>query len=443
MLQGLTEKLGRTISRLRGKGRLNERDVDEALRDIRLTLLEADVNFRAAGDFTERVRARIVGKEILGSFNPGQQVMLAVYEEMANLLGGENQPLSFSENPPTVILLMGLQGTGKTTTAGKLSKWVQGQGMNPLLVACDIRRPAAVAQLQQLGEQIGVEVFQMGTRHRPEDIARAGLSHADSIGANVVIVDTGGRLQTDEQLMEEVRALKNVLQPDETLLVVDAMSGQDAVNSALEFDKAVDVSGFIVTKVDSDARGGAVLSVRAVTGKPIKFVATGEHPSELDVFHPERFARRILGAGDVETLIEKAELVVDENKAEELEKRVVDGTFGLDDMLDQFKQMRKIGPLDQIARLLPGMGGLGQQVSVDEKQMSRTEAIVLSMTVDERRNPNLIDGSRKRRIARGSGAKVQQVNQLLKQFRVMKKMMQQVAQSNPSESDMMRMIGMK
>ena len=340
---------------------------------------------------------------------------------------------------------MGLQGTGKTTTAGKLGIWVKRRGRQPLLVARDVRRPAAVEQLVQVAHQAGLDVFQMGTKPKAHDIARAGIEYAKSHGKDVVIVDTGGRLHTDEQMMDELRRVKEALQPHEALLVVDAMMGQDAVTAAKEFDQAVGVTGFILSKLDSDARGGAVLSIRAVTGKPVKFVGTGEKLSDLDVFYPDRMAERILGMGDVRTLLEKAEEAISEEeikRLEQIERRMREGRFNLEDLLEQFRQLQRTGPLEQLLKLLPGFSGMRQlPIAVDERKIKHFEAIILSMTPEERRNPDIIDGSRKRRIARGSGTSVQEVNILLKQFRMMRNLFRQIAKSKMSEEDILRMLG--
>ena len=445
MLKGLTDKLQGVFWKLRSRGKLTEADVDRAMRDIRLSLLEADVNYRVVRDFVNRVRERAVGEEVLKSLTPGQQVIKIVYEELVRLLGERNEPLIFASAPPTVIMLMGLQGTGKTTTAGKLGIWVKRRGRQPLLVARDVRRPAAVEQLVQVAHQAGLDVFQMGTKPKAHDIARAGIEYAKSHGKDVVIVDTGGRLHTDEQMMDELRRVKEALQPHEALLVVDAMMGQDAVTAAKEFDQAVGVTGFILSKLDSDARGGAVLSIRAVTGKPVKFVGTGEKLSDLDVFYPDRMAERILGMGDVRTLLEKAEEAISEEeikRLEQIERRMREGRFNLEDLLEQFRQLQRTGPLEQLLKLLPGFSGMRQlPIAVDERKIKHFEAIILSMTPEERRNPDIIDGSRKRRIARGSGTSVQEVNILLKQFRMMRNLFRQIAKSKMSEEDILRMLG--
>ncbi|MCS7253482.1 MAG: signal recognition particle protein [Armatimonadetes bacterium] len=445
MLKGLTDKLQGIFWKLRGKARLTEEDVDRALREIRLSLLEADVNLRVAKDFLERVRERAIGEEVLKSFTPAQQVIKIVYEELVKLLGGQHEPLKFSHTPPTIIMLMGLQGTGKTTTAGKVGLWLKRRGHRVLLLACDVRRPAAVEQLVQVGRQAELDVFEMGIREKPERIAEHGIKHAKDKGYGVVIADTGGRLHTDEEMMQELRRVKEALNPNEALLVVDAMMGQDAVNAARQFDSEVGVTGFILSKVDSDARGGAVLSIRAVTGKPVKFIGTGERLTDLDVFHPDRMAERILGMGDIRTLLERAEEALSQEEARKLaqmEKRMREGKFNLQDMLEQLQRLKATGPFDQLLKLLPGFSGLRQlPFAIDERRLKQFEAIILSMTPEERLNPDIIDGSRKRRIARGSGTTVQEVNMLLKQFKMMREMLKRLSKAKLSDEDLLRMLG--
>lgn len=444
MLRGLTDRLQSIFWKLRGKARLTEEDVDKALREIRLSLLEADVNLRVAKEFLERVKERAVGEEVLKSFTPAQQVVKIVYEELVKLLGGQHEPIRFSPTPPTIIMLMGLQGTGKTTTAGKLGLWLKKHGHHPLLLACDIRRPAAVEQLVQVGKQAGLDVFEMGIREKPERIAELGVKHAKAKGYSVVIADTGGRLHTDEEMMQELRRVKEALNPHEALLVVDAMMGQDAVNAARQFDSEVGVTGFILSKVDSDARGGAVLSIRAVTGKPVKFIGTGERLTDLDVFHPDRMAERILGMGDIRTLIEKAEEALSQEEARKLaqmEKRMREGKFNLQDMLEQLQRLKAAGPFDQLLKLLPGFSGMRQlPFAIDERRLKHFEAIILSMTPEERLNPDIIDGSRKRRIAKGSGTTVQDVNVLLKQFKMMREMLKRLSKAKLGDEELLRML---
>ncbi|HEY3298725.1 MAG TPA: signal recognition particle protein [Armatimonadota bacterium] len=429
MFESLSEKLQDVFKKLRGKGTLSEQDVTEALREVRLVLLEADVNFRVVKDFVSRVRERAVGSEILESLSPAQHVIKIVNEELVALLGGEETALKLAPKPPTVIMLAGLQGAGKTTTAGKLANLLRKQGRKPLLVAADIYRPAAIKQLQVLGEQLNIPVFTLGDRQDPVSIAKAALGSAASNGNDVVILDTAGRLHIDEQLMAELTQIKSAVSPNEILLVVDAMTGQDAVNVAQQFNSALEVNGFIVTKLDSDARGGAALSIKAVTGKPIKFAGIGEKLDALEPFYPERMASRILGMGDVLSLIEKAEAAVDQKKAEELEKKFRENKFDFEDYLDQIQQMRKMGPLDQILEMIPGLNAKKMKdVDIDERQVYRIEAIIRSMTAEERHHPEILNASRRRRIARGSGTSIQDVNRLVNQFDQMKKMMRELSE---------------
>jgi signal recognition particle subunit SRP54 len=427
MFDSLSEKLQSSLDDLRSRGKLTEADLDRAMREIRLALLEADVNFRVVKDFVAAVRERAVGSEVLSSLTPGQQVVKIVDEELTELLGGETSKLVFSGKPPTVILLCGLQGSGKTTAAGKLARLLRKDGKNPALVACDVYRPAAVDQLRTLGKQLDVPVFDRGTGADPVEIAAWGVESARSQGRDVVIVDTAGRLHIDQELMQELVRIHDRIKPDDVLLVLDSMTGQDAVNVAEQFQTAVDFDGIILTKLDGDARGGAALSVRAVTGKPIKLASVGEKLDALEEFHPDRMASRILGMGDVLTLIEKAEIEVDDEKAKELERKLRKADFTLEDMLDQFKQIRRMGSLRSILGMLPGIGKQLKGMDVDENAIDRVEAIILSMTPRERQNPQIIDGSRRKRIATGSGTNVQQVNQLLQQHKQMKKMMKQLA----------------
>ncbi len=433
MFETLSDKLQTVFSRLRGKGPLSEQDVAEALREVRLALLEADVSLRVVKDFIGRIRERAVGVEVLEGLNPAQQVVKIVDEELTALLGGEQSPLTFSAKPPTVIMLCGLQGAGKTTHAGKLAAMLRKQGRNPLLVAADIYRPAAIKQLQVVGEQVKAPVFTLGDKADPAQIARQGVAEAIRNGSDVVILDTAGRLQIDENLMDELRRVKAAVSPQEILLVVDAMTGQEAVNVAQGFHAALDITGVILTKLDGDARGGAALSVKGVVGRPIKFVGVGEKMDALEVFHPDRMASRILGMGDVLSLIEKAEATLDEKQALEFEKKLRANKFDFEDYLEQMRQVRKLGPLDQILGLIPGLSGaMGKiqpaEMEMGEKQLRRVEAMICSMTKQERRDPSLINGSRRRRIAAGSATTVQDVNRLLAQFEQMKRMMRGMTQ---------------
>jgi signal recognition particle subunit SRP54 len=441
MWQGLTERLQNLLSRWQGRGRLSEEEVENWLRELRLTLLEADVNLRVARQFVNQVRERVMVPEVLEHPNPYRRMTQIVYEEMTKLLGEKPEPLQISPQPPTVFLLLGLQGSGKTTTCGKIAAMFKKQGKRPLLVAADLKRPAAIEQLEQVGAQVGVPVFAMRTES-PEALAQAALSHARTNAHDLVIVDSAGRLHTDDELMNELRRLKSALRPHESLLVLDATTGQDAVRVAETFENEIGITGVILTKLDSDARGGAVLSVRAVTGKPVKLVGLGEHLTDLDVFHPDRMAARILGLGDVASLMERVESVVDEATAKKMEERIAKGTFNLEDLLVQLRQMRQSGPLEQLLSFLPGFSGLGgPRLQIDERKLKRMEAIILSMTPEERRNPDIIDGSRKRRIARGSGTTVQEVNQLLRQFKAMRDTMKRLAKARLSNKDLMRLFG--
>lgn len=425
MFQGLSEKLQETFKRLKGKGRLKETDVNEAMREVRVALLEADVNFKVVKDFVAKVKERSIGQEVLESLSPAQFVIKIVHEEMIELMGGASGKILISSKPPTVILLIGLQGAGKTTHAAKLANMLKKQGKHPLLVACDIYRPAAIKQLQVLGDQLKVPVFSMG-QVAPVDIVNASIKHANSNGQDVVIIDTAGRLHINEELMTELRDIKTAVKPHEILLVVDAMTGQDAVNVAESFHRELGLDGVILTKLDGDTRGGAALSIKAVTGCTIKFAGTGEKMDALEPFHPDRMASRILGMGDVLTLIEKAQESFDEKKAKEMEQKLRKQEFTLDDFLEQMQQMKKMGPLSSILEMLPG--GMGKQlkdVQIDEKDTAHIEAIIRSMTAEERRKPIVIKDSRKKRIAKGSGTTVQDVGRLLKQFEQMQKMMKQ------------------
>ena len=423
--EGLSEKLSAAFKRLRSKGRLTEQDVKDAMREVRLALLEADVNYKVAKDFTATVTEKCVGERVMESLTPGQMVVKIVNEELTALMGGEHVRLNTADKLPTVILMCGLQGSGKTTQAGKLALMLKKQGHRPLLMAGDIYRPAAIDQLKILGEKIGVPVFEKGTQ-KPEITVKQALSHARDHGNDYLIVDTAGRLHIDEDLMAELKRVADVAQPDEIMLVVDAMTGQDAVNVAKAFNDLLEIDSVLLTKLDGDTRGGAALSVRAVTGKPIKFVGTGEKLEDLEEFHPGRMASRILGMGDVLSLIEKAEAALDEKKAEEMAQRLSENTFDLNDLMEQFKQIKKMGPLKQVLSMVPGMDRELRDVDVDDRALLRTESILYSMTDKERRRPDILNASRKRRIAAGSGVKVEDVNRLLKQYEQMKKMFKQM-----------------
>ncbi|HKF00286.1 MAG TPA: signal recognition particle protein [Actinomycetes bacterium] len=436
MFDALADRLQDTFARLRGHGRLSEAQVDAALREVRLALLEADVNFRVVKDFVQRVRTRSVGEEVTKSLTPAQQVIKIVHEELIETLGGRNVPLTMASRPPTVVLMAGLQGSGKTTSAAKLARWLAGKGRKPLLVACDLQRPAAVKQLRVLGEQAHVPVFapQDGSGSGdPVQVARDARDEADRTARDVVIVDTAGRLAIDAEMMAQAAAIKEAVAADEVLLVVDAMTGQDAVTTALAFQEGVDVTGVVLSKLDGDARGGAALSITSVTGRPIKFAATGEKLAEFDAFHPDRLAGRILGMGDVLTLIERAEAAVDAEQAARMERKLREATFTLEDFLDQLQQVKKLGPLNQVLGMLPGVGRRLGDVDVDDRELARVEAIVRSMTPKERRDPRILNGSRRARIARGSGTTTQQVNALVKQFGEMRKMMKQLSGMNPRQ----------
>ena len=428
MFDSLSDRLGATLDGLKGKGRLSEDDINKAMREIRLALLEADVNFGVVKDFVARVRERAMGSEVMDSLTPGQQVVKIVHEELTSLMGEAGTKLSFSNRPPTVILMAGLQGSGKTTACGKLARLLAKQKRSPALVACDVYRPAAIQQLQTLGKSLQVPVYERGTAD-PVEIAAWGVEQAKAQGRDVVIVDTAGRLHIDDQLMDELVRIKKAVKPHNVLLVLDSMSGQDAVTTAQAFSEAVDYDGVILTKLDGDARGGAALAVRAVTGKPIKFVSVGEKLDQLEEFHPDRMASRILGMGDVMSLIERAQDQFDEDEAREMEAKLRKADFTLEDFLGQLRQVRKMTQGQGMAGLLGMIPGVGRQVKnmkVDERQIDRIEAIILSMTPAERRNHRLITGSRRRRIAAGSGTSVQTVNQLLAQFKQVQKMMKQV-----------------
>ncbi|MBO4338939.1 MAG: signal recognition particle protein [Clostridiales bacterium] len=422
--EGLSDRLEATFKRLRSKGSLNEADVKEAMRDVRLALLEADVNYKVAKDFTQRVTERAIGAKVMESLTPAQMVVKIVNEELTELMGGTQSRLTSAPHPPTVVMMCGLQGSGKTTHCAKIAKKLKSENHRPLLVACDIYRPAAIKQLQVVGEQVGVPVFEMGTEN-PVTIAKEAVKLAKDHGYDYVFLDTAGRLHIDEELMNELKNIKSEVKPHEILLVVDAMLGQDAVTVASAFNEALGIDGLVLTKLDGDTRGGAALSARAVTGKPIKFVGTGEKLDELDYFYPDRMASRILGMGDVLSLIEKAEQTLDEKKALELEEKLRKNKFDLNDWLEQIQQVRKMGSMKDILGMLPGMGKM-KDVDIDEKQFDRIQAIILSMTPKERSNPDIINPSRKRRIAAGCGMQVEDVNRLLSQFRQMQKVFKQL-----------------
>jgi signal recognition particle subunit SRP54 len=426
MFQSLTDKLAAAFKKFRSKGKLTEADVKAGMREIKLALLEADVSFKVVKAFINRVSERAVGSEVLESLLPAQQIVKIVNEELTEIMGRTQAKLTISSSPPTVVMMCGLQGAGKTTHAAKLAAMYKKQGKRPLLVACDVYRPAAIKQLEVLGEQIGVPVFSLGTDVSPVSIAEQGLRHARQNQFDMVFIDTAGRLHIDEELMSELVAIKEKTSPSEILLTVDAMIGQDAVNVAEKFNEMLDITGVILTKLDGDTRGGAALSVRFVTGKPIKFVGTGEKIDAIEPFYPDRMASRILGMGDVLSLIEKAEQVYDEKQAAELEKKMREQTFTLDDFLEQFAQLRSMGNLDQLIGMMPGVNASALKgVSLDEKALGRTEAIIRSMTRREREKPELLNASRKKRIAAGSGTSVEDVNRLLRQFDQTKKMMKQ------------------
>lgn len=426
--EGLSGRLQSVMQKLRGKGKVSEADVKEAMREIRLALLEADVNFKVVKTFIDRVKERAVGQEVLKSLTPGQQVVKVVNEELTALMGGEESKLSFASKPPTVIMMAGLQGAGKTTSSGKLARLLTKQNKKPLLVAADIYRPAAIRQLEVLGEQLKVPVFSLGDQVSPVQIAERAMEKAKQEQFDVVIIDTAGRLHIDEQMMTELKQVRSVVSPDEILLVVDAMTGQDAVNVANNFNKELELTGVILTKLDGDTRGGAALSVKAVTNCPIKFVGMGEKTDALEPFHPDRMASRILGMGDVLSLIEKAQEAVDMEKARELEKKMRSQKLDLNDFLEQLQQVRKMGPLEDMLAMIPGANAKAlKNVTVDEKKMDRIEAIIRSMTSYEKEHPEVLNANRRRRIASGSGTTVQDVNQLLKQFQEMKKSMKQMA----------------
>ncbi len=425
VFESLSEKLQNTLNKLTGKGKLTEKDIDAAMREVKLALLEADVNFKVVKDFIKNTKERALGSQVLESLTPGQQVIKIVNDELKNLMGKEQVKIDYSKKP-TVILMCGLQGAGKTTTAGKLANKMKQEGKRPLLVACDVYRPAAIKQLQVVGKSVDVPVFTMGDKIDPVDISKASLEHAKKNGNDVLIIDTAGRLQIDEKLMQELKNIYDALEPSEVLLVLDSMTGQEAVNVADTFDDTLKLTGVILTKLDGDARGGAALSIRAVTDVPIKFIASGEKMENIEVFHPDRMASRILGMGDMLSLIEKAEAIVDEKKAKELEEKIINQTFTFDDFLDQMMQIKKMGPLEDILGMLPGVNSKALKgVKLPEGELAKVEAIIRSMTKKERIKPDIIDSSRRKRIALGSGTSPAEVNKLIKQFKDLRKLMKQ------------------
>ena len=431
MFQSLTDKLAEAFKKFRNKGKLTEADVKAGMREIKLALLEADVNFKVVRDFIKTVTERAVGSAVLESLMPAQQIVKIVNEELTALMGGTNAKLTIASKPPTVVMMCGLQGSGKTTHTGKLALMYKKQGKRPLMVACDVYRPAAIAQLKTLGEKIDVPVFALGDKISPVEIAKAAVEHAKKNGNDMVFLDTAGRLQIDEILMDELKKIKDAVAPTEILLVVNSMIGQESVNVAETFNNLLDITGVILTMLDGDTRGGAALSIRCVTGKPIKFVGTGEKMDAIEPFHPERMASRILGMGDVLSLIEKAEAAYDQKKAAELEKKLRESTFSLEDYLDQIKQVRQMGSVDQLMGMMPGIKPSQlKDAKIDEKQIDRMEAMILSMTKKERLTPGIINGSRKKRIAAGSGTSVEDVNRLLNQYEQVNKLMKQMASGN-------------
>ena len=439
--EGLSSRLQDITRKLKGKARITESDLKEVLREVKLALLEADVNYKIVKEFVKVIEEKSLGSDVLKSLTPGQQVIKIVKDELVNLLGGEESKINFTPNPPTVIMLVGLQGSGKTTTAGKLANIIRKQGKKPLLVACDVYRPAAIKQLQVVGKQLDIPVYTNENTKDVSLIAKQAKSIAMSKLNDVIIIDTAGRLQIDEALMQELKDLKLNIKPHEILLVVDSMTGQDAVNVAETFDKELGIDGIVLTKLDGDTRGGAALSVKKITGKPIKFAATGEKLSDIEVFHPERMASRILGMGDVLSIIEKAEEAFDLEEAEKLEKKLKKQSFDLDDYLSQLKQMKKMGSFSSILKMIPGLGKL-KDVEVDEKEFVRIEAIISSMTKEERRNPKILNGSRRLRIANGSGTKVEQINKFMKSFEMTQKMMKEMTSNKGMMKKMMKQMNM-
>ena len=435
IFEGLADKLQGALGKLKSKGKLTEKDVKDAMREVKLALLEADVNFKVVKDFIKKVQERAVGQEVMESLTPAQHVIKIVNEELTSLMGDVQSKITISPKPPTVLMMVGLQGAGKTTTSGKLGGYFKKQGKKPLLVACDIYRPAAIKQLQVVGENLDIPVLSMGDKESPVNIAKAGYNHAIKNNHDLVIIDTAGRLHVDVALMDELKNIKSEVKPHEILLVVDSMTGQDAVNVAQSFNDALGVDGVILTKLDGDTRGGAALSIRAVTQKPIKFIGMGEKLDDLEPFHPDRMASRILGMGDILSLIEKAQENIDLDKAKELESKIKKQELDFEDFLEQMEQIQKMGPLNKVLEMIPGMGSMKDQlgdIDMNNKEIVRTKAIVQSMTKEERRNPSILNASRKKRIAKGSGTSVQDVNRLIKQFNEMKKMMKMFTGSQKS-----------
>ena len=437
--EGLSDKLNNAFKKLKSKGKLTEDDVREAMREVRLALLEADVNFKVAKDFTNKVTERAIGADVMESLTPAQMVVKIVNEELVSLMGDENARLEFASKPPTVIMLCGLQGAGKTTHAAKLGKYLKAQNHRPMLAACDIYRPAAIEQLKVVGAKAEVPVFEMGTEN-PVKIAKEAIRHAKDYGNDIVILDTAGRLHIDEQLMQELRDIKAEVNPDEILLTIDSMTGQDAVNVAKTFNEALDITGVILTKLDGDTRGGAALSVKAVTGRPIKFSGTGEKLEDLEAFHPDRMASRILGMGDVLTLIEEAEQKLDQKKAEELAEKMLKNKMDFNDMLDQLDQVKNMGPIKGILSKLPGIGNKVDDMDINDRVLDWNRAIILSMTPEERSRPGLMNPSRKRRIAAGSGRPVEEVNRLIKQLEQTQKMMRQFTSNSKKGKQLRKMM---
>ncbi|CAM3080455.1 signal recognition particle protein [Filibacter tadaridae] len=443
--EGLAQRLQGTLQKITGKGKISEADVKEMMREVRFALIEADVNLKVVKTFVKTVSERAIGQDVMKSLTPGQQVVKIVKDELTNLMGGEQNPIQFSRKSPTVIMMVGLQGAGKTTSSGKLATVLRKRhNKNPLLVAADVYRPAAIQQLETLGKQLTVPVFSLGTDISPVEIVRQALEKAEKEHHDVVLIDTAGRLHIDEVLMQELKDIRELATPEEVFLVVDAMTGQDAVNVAQNFDDAVGITGVILTKLDGDTRGGAALSIRTVTEKPIKFVGMGEKMDALEPFHPERMASRILGMGDVMSLIEKAQSNVDEDKAKELEQKFRTQSFTLDDFLDQLQQVKKMGPLDELLKMMPGANKIKglENAKVDEGQMGRVEAVIYSMTKAERNTPEIINAGRRKRIAKGSGTSIQEVNRLLKQFEDMKKMVKQMSGMQQKGKKKMKMPGL-
>ena len=439
--EGLSEKLGKVFKNLRGYGKLNEKTVNEAMREVKMALLEADVSYKVVKKFVADVTERAIGSEVMESLTPAQQVIDIVHDELCKLMGSTNARIDFPSKPPCVIMMCGLQGAGKTTHSAKLAKYLKGQNRRPLLVACDIYRPAAIDQLKVVGEKAGVKVFEMG-QENPVKIAKESIRFAKDNGHDVVILDTAGRLHIDEALMNELKEIKAVTEPNEILLVVDSMTGQDAVNVSKSFNELLDITGVVLTKLDGDTRGGAALSVLAVTGKPIKFAGIGEKIDDLELFHPDRMANRILGMGDVLSLIEKAKVSYDEKEAEKLARKLQTNKFDMNDLLAQFEQIEKMGSMSSLLNMIPGIAGKIKEEDIDERKMPRTKAIIQSMTAKEREKPSIIDAKRKRRIAAGCGQKVEDVNNLLKQYDMMAKMMKQVSGKGGKRKAMNMLRGM-